>query len=50
MNERTLVGYLVAFLILSGLLATKSMDAIFVAVTIGFFLLCIAYAEGCGRL
>jgi succinate-acetate transporter protein len=50
MKERTLVGGLVSFLILGSLLATKSMDAIFVAVTIIFFLLCIAYAEGCGRL
>jgi len=50
MKERTLVGGLVAFLMIGGLLATKSMDAIFVAITVGFFLLCIAYAEGCERL
>jgi succinate-acetate transporter protein len=50
MKERTLIGYLMALLILGGLLTTKSMDAIFVAVTVGFFLLCIAYAEGCERL
>lgn len=50
MNERTLVGSLLALMVLGGLLSTKSMDAIFVAVSIGFFALCIAYAEGCGRL
>jgi succinate-acetate transporter protein len=50
MKERTFVGGLVAFLVIGSLLATKSVDAIYVAVTIGFFLLCIAYAEGCGRL
>ena len=50
MKERTFVGGLVTFLIIGSLIATKSMDAIFVAVTLGFFLLCIAYAEGCGRL
>jgi len=50
MKERTLVGCLVAFLIIAGLAATKSADAIFIAATAGFFLLCIAYAEGCGRL
>ena len=50
MKERTFVGGLVSFLVIGSLLATKSTDAIFVAVTIGFFLLCIAYAEGCERL
>jgi hypothetical protein len=50
MKERTFVGGLVAFLILGSLLATGSTDGIFVAVTVGFFLLCIAYAEGCERL
>jgi succinate-acetate transporter protein len=50
MKEKTFVGGLVSFLIIGSLLATKSTDAIYVAVAILFFLLCIAYMEGCGRL
>jgi len=50
MKERTFVGCLVTFLVIGSLIAMGKTDAIFVAVTIGFFLLCIAYAEGCGRL
>jgi hypothetical protein len=50
MKERTLVGGLAACLVIGGLLASKSADAIFIAATVGFFLLCIAYAEGCGHL
>jgi len=50
MKERTFAGCLVAFLIIGGLVASKSADALFIAATVGFFLLCIAYAEGCGRL
>ncbi len=50
MKERMFIGGLAAIMIIGGLLATKSADAIFVTATVGFFLLCIAYAEGCGRL
>lgn len=50
MKERMFVGGLIAFVILAILIVTKSTDAIFVAVSVGFFLLCFAYAEGCGRL
>ena len=50
MKERTLVGGLAACMVIGGLLASKSADAVFIAATVGFFLLCIAYAEGCGRL
>jgi hypothetical protein len=50
MKERTLVGGLAVCLVIAGLSAAKSADAIFIAATVGFFLLCIAYAEGCGRL
>jgi len=50
MKEKTIVGGLVLLLVIAGLAATKSADAVFIAVTAGFFLLCIAYAEGCGRL
>jgi hypothetical protein len=31
-------------------LVTGNTDVIYVPATVGFFLLCIAYAEGCGRL
>jgi NADH:ubiquinone oxidoreductase subunit 6 (subunit J) len=50
MKERTFIACLVTFLILGSLVATMSTDAIYVAVALGFFALCIAYAEGCSRL
>jgi len=50
MKERIVVGSFVALPVIACLFAARSTDAIFVAVTAGFFLLCIAYAEGCGRL
>ena len=50
MKERIVVGCFVAAPLIACLLATRSTDEIFVAVTVGFFLLCIVYAEGCGRL
>jgi hypothetical protein len=50
MKERMFIGGLAVFLVIGGLLATRSADAIFVVATVGFFLLCVAYAEGCGRL
>ena len=50
MKERMFAGGFVLLLVIAGLVAVKSTDAIFVAVTVGFFLLCIAYAEGCERL
>jgi succinate-acetate transporter protein len=50
MKERTFVGGLVTFLVIGSLLATGKTDVIFVAATLLFFLLCIAYAEGCERL
>ena len=50
MKERTFVGGLLVCMALGGLLASKSADALFIAASVGFFLLCIVYAEGCGRL
>ncbi|HUB67876.1 MAG TPA: hypothetical protein VL981_10365 [Candidatus Methylacidiphilales bacterium] len=50
MKEKTIVGTIVAVLAGAGVLAAGSTDVIYVAVSIAFFALCIAYAEGCGRL
>jgi succinate-acetate transporter protein len=50
MKERIIVGCFVAIPVIACLVAARSTDLIFVAVTVGFFLLCIAYAEGCERL
>jgi hypothetical protein len=50
MKERTIAGCLVSLLLLGGLFAARATDALYVAVAIGFFLLCLAYVEGCGKL
>ncbi len=50
MKERTIAACLVTLLLIGGLFATKSTDAIFVVATLVFFLICIAYAEWCSRL
>jgi hypothetical protein len=49
-KERTFLTGLVAFLVIGSLLDTGTTDGVFVAATVGFFLLCIAYAEWCERL
>lgn len=49
-KERVIVTAIVGLLIVGGLIAAKATDGIFVATSIAFFLLCIAYAEGCERL
>jgi hypothetical protein len=38
------------FLLIGSLVATRSTDGYFVGATIGFFLVCAAYAEWCERL
>ncbi len=50
MKERTLVASAVGLLAGAGVLASGNTDVIYVAVSIAFFVLCIAYAEGCGKL
>jgi hypothetical protein len=50
MKEKTIVGIIVGLLALAIAIGTKSTDLVFVAVAVGFFALCIAYVEWCGRL
>jgi hypothetical protein len=50
MKERTFVAGLVTFLLVGSLIAAKSTDATYIAATIGFFAICVAYAEWCERL
>ena len=50
MKSKAFLTGLVAFLIMGSLIATQSTDGFFVAAAIAFFLLCLAYAEGCERL
>ena len=50
MKERIVVTGVVALLAVAAILVTKNTDAIYIAVTVFFFVTCIAYAEGCGRL
>jgi hypothetical protein len=50
MKERTIVTGMVALLAAAVVLATGNTDVIYVAVTIAFFCICIAYAEWCERL
>jgi hypothetical protein len=50
MKERMFAGGMVALLILAFLILIRSTDAIFVGVSVVFFLICLAYAEGCDRL
>jgi hypothetical protein len=49
-KENKFIAGLAAFLVIGTLLDTGTTDGIFVAATVGFFLLCIAYVEWCGRL
>ena len=49
-KEKAFLTGLISFLIIGSLIATKSPDGIYIAATIGFFLICIAYAEWCERL
>jgi succinate-acetate transporter protein len=50
MKERIIVGCLVSLLLMGGLFAAQATDALYVALAVGFFLLCVAYAEGCEKL
>jgi hypothetical protein len=50
MKERNMVASAVALLAGAGVLASGNTDVIYVAVSIAFFAVCIAYAEGCGKL
>jgi hypothetical protein len=50
MNERKIVGGVVALLVAAVVLATRNTDVIYVAATVFSFVVCIAYAEGCDRL
>jgi hypothetical protein len=49
-KERTFLTCLAAFIVLGSLLDTQTADGIYIAATLGFFLLCIAHAEWCSRL
>jgi hypothetical protein len=49
-KEKAFVTGFVGFLIIGSLIATRSTDGIYVACAVGFFLICIAYAEWCERL
>jgi len=49
MKERSIVAG-VTFVLGATLLAAKSTDALFMALTLGFFVLCLLYTEGCSRL
>ena len=49
-KERSFVTGLVAFLVIGSLIATGATDGVFAAATIGFFLLCIAYAAWCEKI
>ena len=50
MKERTIVKSIAALLAIAAVLATGNTDVIFVATSIAFFGICIAYAEGGGKL
>jgi hypothetical protein len=49
-KDRTIVLGVVALLVFAGLLAAGATDGVFVVAAVGFFALCIAYTEWCGRL
>jgi hypothetical protein len=49
-KDRTIVLGVVAVLVVAGLLAAGATDGVFIAASIAFFALCIAYTEWCGRL
>lgn len=50
MKERIIVKSVVAVLAAVVILATGNTDLIFIGASIVFFVIAIAYAEGCGRL
>ncbi len=50
MNERTIVKSVAALLATVVVVTVGGTDALFVAVSILFFAICIAYAEWCQRL
>ena len=50
MKERMIVTGAVALLLAAVVVLTRNTDAIYVAVTVFSFAVCIAYAEGCDRL
>jgi hypothetical protein len=49
-KENSFLTGLAVFLLMGTLLDSGTMDGVFIAITIGFFLGCIAYAEWCSRL
>jgi hypothetical protein len=50
MKSKAFLTGLVVFLLLGSLVAFGSTDGCYVAASIGFFLVCVIYAEACGRL
>jgi hypothetical protein len=50
MKHEEFITGLIIFLIMGSLIATRSTDGYFVAASIAFFLVCVAYAEWCERL
>ena len=50
MKRNTFFTGLVIFLIIGSLIATRSTDGYFIAGSIAFFTLCIAYTVWCERL
>jgi hypothetical protein len=50
MKERKIITGIVALLVIGAVLATRNTDAIYVAVSVLFFAICIGYAEWCERL
>ena len=50
MKERTIVTGIVTVLAAAIVLGTGNTDIIYVFASIAFFVLCIAYAEGCEKL
>ncbi len=49
-KERSIVLGLVTLLVVGILLAAGLTDGVFIAAAVGFFALCIAYTDWCGRL
>jgi hypothetical protein len=49
-KERAFITGIVGFLIIGSLIATNSTDGIYIAASLAFFAICVAYAEWCERL
>jgi len=49
-KDRTIVLSVVAILVIGSLLDAGLTDGVFIAASIAFFAICIAYTEWCGRL